>query len=41
MNRLKYFLLLLDDCMMETYSWLEAESTSIGGPITATRMLVG
>ena len=35
MNGLKYFLLQLKDCMMETLYWLWEGSMSIGKPITA------
>ena len=41
MNGLKYILLQLKGCMMET-SWLQVGgSMSIGNPITATWMGVG
>ena len=39
MNGLKYILLQLKDCMMETSCWLWA--MSIGDSITATRVEVG
>ena len=43
LNRLKYFILQLKDCMMETSCWHLAEggSTSIGSLITDTRVGVG
>ena len=35
---LKYSQLQLKDCMMETCSWQEGGPTTIGNPITATRV---